>query len=134
MRWYNYNNTEMMEDSRFSFEKLDVWQRSRVLVKNTYTMLNQFPKFEQYALCDQMRRAVISIPSNIAESSGRFSHKEKAHFLEFALGSAMELYCQYTLAFDLGYISNDYFEDTASEIKEISRMILGLKHKYELKT
>ena len=102
-----------MVDSRFSFEKLDVWQRARALVKTTYSILNQFPKNEQYALCDQMRRAVISIPSNIAESGGRVSYKEKAHFLDFALGSAMELYCQYTLAFDLGYIPNEYYEETA---------------------
>ena len=121
-----------MVDSRFSFEKLDVWQRARTLVKTTYSILNQFPKNEQYALCDQMRRAVISIPSNIAESGGRVSYKEKAHFLDFALGSAMELYCQYTLAFDLGYIPNEYYEETASEIIEISRMISGLKHKYEI--
>ena len=121
-----------MVDSRFSFEKLDVWQRARALVKTTYSILNQFPKHEQYALCDQMRRAVISIPSNIAESGGRVSYKEKAHFLDFALGSAMELYCQYTLAFDLGYIPNEYYEETASEIIEISRMISGLKHKYEI--
>jgi four helix bundle protein len=121
-----------MVDSRFSFEKLDVWQRARALVKTTYSILNQFPKNEQYALCDQMRRAVISIPSNIAESGGRVSYKEKAHFLDFALGSAMELYCQYTLAFDLGYIPNEYYEETASEIIEISRMISGLKHKYEI--
>ena len=118
-----------MVDSRFSFEKLDVWQRARALVKTTYSILNQFPK---NALCDQMRRAVISIPSNIAESGGRVSYKEKAHFLDFALGSAMELYCQYTLAFDLGYIPNEYYEETASEIIEISRMISGLKHKYEI--
>ena len=121
-----------MVDSRFSFEKLDVSQRARALVKTTYSILNQFPKNEQYALCDQMRRAVISIPSNIAESGGRVSYKEKAHFLDFALGSAMELYCQYTLAFDLGYIPNEYYEETASEIIEISRMISGLKHKYEI--
>ena len=107
-----------MESSIYSFEKLKVWQQSRTLVKNTYIILNQFPKIEQYALCDQMRRAAISIPSNIAESCGRTSDKEKSHFLDYALGSSMELYCQYTLALDLGYITREMFEALTIEIRE----------------
>ena len=123
-----------MESSIYSFEKLKVWQQSRTLVKNTYIILSQFPKIEQYALCDQMRRAAISIPSNIAESCGRTSDKEKSHFLDYALGSSMELYCQYTLALDLGYITHETFEALTIEIREISRMISGLKKNYNLKT
>ncbi len=123
-----------MENSNYSFEKLKVWQKSRVLVKNTYLMLNQFPKIEHYALCDQMRRAVISIPSNIAESCGRASDKEKSHFLDYALGSSMELCSQYILAFDLGYITSETLEVMTIEIREISRMISGLKKNYDLKS
>lgn len=123
-----------MENSKFSFEKLIVWQKSRAMVKSTYLILNQFPKVEQFALCDQMRRAVISISSNIAESCGRSSNKEKSHFLDFALGSAMELYSQYTLALDLEYITKEFFDAVALDIKEISRMISGLKKNYDLKS
>lgn len=66
----------------YSFEKLIVWQESRTLVREIYVILKDFPKFEQYALCDQIRRAVISISSNIAEGNAKQSHKEKIHFLK----------------------------------------------------
>ncbi|MCQ2322963.1 MAG: four helix bundle protein, partial [Bacteroidales bacterium] len=66
-------------------------------------MLKKFPKLEQYALCDQIRRASISIPSNIAEGNSRNSNKEKIHYIEIAYGSLMETYCQLILSNDLNY-------------------------------
>lgn len=66
--------------NKFAFLDLRVYQESKALVKEVYNLLQKFPKFEVYALGDQLRRAVISIPSNIAEGSGRFSLKEKIHF------------------------------------------------------
>lgn len=112
----------------FQFERLEVWQKSKQLVMNTYRMLEKFPKYEQYALCDQLRRAVISIPSNIAEGNGRTSVKEQIHFLEIAFGSLMEVYCQLNIASELGYISVEEFYKIKDDILEISRMISGLRN------
>ena len=86
-----------MED--FIFEKLDVWKRARSLVSDIYRLLDKFPSTEKYALCDQIRRASVSIVSNIAEGSGRASIKEKIHFLEIAYGSLLETYNQFIIAF-----------------------------------
>ena len=117
----------------FQFERLEVWQKSKQLVMNTYRMLEKFPKYEQYALCDQLRRAVISIPSNIAEGNGRTSVKEQIHFLEIAFGSLMEVYCQLNIASELGYISVEEFNKIKDDILEISRMISGLRNSKQKK-
>ena len=74
----------------YSFEKLNVWQEARTLVVDVYHLLDSFPQIEKYALCDQIRRAITSVPSNIAEGSGRSSLKEQMHFLEISYGSLME--------------------------------------------
>jgi len=68
----------------YSFEKLNVWQEAKRLVVDVYHLLNSFPKFEKYALCEQIRRAIVSVPSNIAEGSGRKSLKEQIRFLEIS--------------------------------------------------
>ncbi len=81
----------------FSFDKLEAYTSSRRLVKDVYDLTGKFPNTEKYGLSDQLRRAVISIPSNIAEGSGRSSIKEKIHFIEIAYGSLMEVYCQLQL-------------------------------------
>ena len=111
----------------YQFEKLNVWQESRKLVVATYQLLKKFPKEEQFALCDQLRRAVISVPSNIAEGNGRMAIKEQIHFLEIAFGSAMEVYCQLQLALDLGYISDDDFNQIKPIIYNTSKLISGLR-------
>ncbi|MBQ2001973.1 MAG: four helix bundle protein, partial [Bacteroidaceae bacterium] len=74
-------------DGDFSFRNLLVYQQAKDLVVHVYQLVKQFPKEEHYALCDQLRRAVISIPSNIAEGMGRTSKKEQLHFMEIAYGS-----------------------------------------------
>ena len=86
-----------MEEFKYPFENLNAWQESRKYVVEVYRLLEQFPQSERFALIDQIRRAVISVPSNIAEGSGRMSYKEKIHFLEIAYGSLMEVYCQFRL-------------------------------------
>ena len=73
--------------TKYDYKQLDVYIESKRLVKMVYELLRKFPKEEQYALCDQLRRAVISVPSNIAEGLGRYSVKEQVHFLEIAYGS-----------------------------------------------
>ena len=89
-----------MNESKFSFEKLEVWQETRKLVSEIYRLVSKFPKEEKYALSDQIRRAIVSVPSNIAEGTGRGSLKEQIHFVEIAFGSLMEAYCQLQLASD----------------------------------
>jgi len=78
-------------------------------------------------LCDQLRRAVISVPSNIAEGSGRMAKKESIHFLEIAYGSLMEVYCQLQLAVDLDYISKEDFAQIKSLIYTVSKLLSGLR-------
>lgn len=94
-----------------------------------YELLKKFPREEQYALCDQLRRAVISIPSNIAEGSGRQSQKDQAHFYTIAYGSLMETLSQLDVACDLGYITCDEFKQLELLINEEAKMLTGLASK-----
>ena len=116
-----------MEDFQFQFEKLNAWQEARKLVVNVYQLLEKFPKTETYALCDQLRRAVVSVPSNIAESSGRLAIKEQIHFLEIAYASLMEVYCQLQIAVDLGYMTPDELQIVKRKVFTTSKLISGLR-------
>ena len=89
-----------MKDAKYSYKNLEAYKESKTLVKQVYALLKKFPKEETYALCDQLRRAVISVPSNIAEGSGRTSAKDQAHFFEMAFGSLIEVDCQVDIAHD----------------------------------
>lgn len=110
----------------YHFEKLDVWQQSRQVVVAIYNLVKKFPIDERYGLCDQMRRAAISVPSNIAEGVSRVAVKETIHFLEIAFGSLMEVYCQLQIAMDLGYISEEEFNQIKSLIQSTSNLLNGL--------
>ena len=74
----------------FTFEKLEAWKKARFLVKDTYTLISKFPTTERFGLSSQLGRAIISVPSNLAEGCGRPSIKERIHFIEIAYGSLME--------------------------------------------
>lgn len=111
----------------FGFQKLTVYQEARSLVKDVYLILEKYPRHENYALCDQLRRAVISVPSNIAEGVSRNSIKEKVRFLEIAYGSLMEVLCQLELSLDLGYLTNDEMNTFEGKIETIAKFISGLK-------
>lgn len=115
-----------MEDFLFQFEKLNAWQEARKLVVSVYRLLEKFPKTENYALCDQLRRAAISVPSNIAEGTGRIAVKEQIHFLEIAFSSLMEVHCQLQIAVDLGYITPEDLQAIKREIFTTSKLISGL--------
>lgn len=114
---------------KYDYKKLNVYKESKILVKMVYTLLRVFPKEEQYALCDQLRRAVISVPSNIAEGLGRYSAKEQVHFLEIAYGSIREVDCQLDIACDLGYITSAELADVMDQIETISALIAGMRNK-----
>ena len=99
------------------FKDLIVWQKSYQLVKEIYNITKSFPKEEVYGLTQQMRRAAVAIPSNIAEGYGRQHDKEYKQFLSIAYGSLCELETQYLLAADLGYaIKNDVVENLMREV------------------
>jgi len=110
-----------------SYKKLDVYVKARQLVVTVYALLKHYPTDERYALIDQMRRAVISVPSNIAEGLSRSAIKEQAHFLDIAYGSLMEVDCQLDISLDLGYISKEMREMLNVEINSIAKMIRSLK-------
>jgi len=115
----------------FFYRKLLVYQQALLQVKEIYTLTKNFPANEQYGLSDQIRRAVISIPSNIAEGMGRSSIKERIHFLEIANGSLTETMCQLEIAQLLEYISNEELTSNEKRLTEISRLLSGLKKSLE---
>ena len=115
-------------EKKYDYKNLDVYKESKALVLMVYELLKKFPKEEQYALCDQLRRAVISVPSNIAEGSGRRSLKEQVHFLEIAYGSLCEVDCQLDIAHDLGYISDAELEKVIAQLQKASAIISGLRN------
>lgn len=117
-----------MEGIVYSFEKLKAWQEAKKLVVEVYHLLDGFPQFEKYALCDQIRRAIVSVPSNIAEGTGRMSIKEQIHFLEVAYGSLMETYNQLLIAIELTYITEESVETIKPSIDAAAKMINGLRN------
>lgn len=117
----------------FGYRKLIAYQKAKEVVKRTYKLLKKFPKEEQYAMCDQLRRASVSITSNIAEGTNRFSVKDKAHFVEMAYGSLMEVSSQFEIAEDLGYITNEDRLSMDILIEEEARLLAGLKRSYASK-
>ncbi len=118
-----------MNEAKYNYKNLDVYKESKILVKMVYALLLKFPKEEQYALCDQLRRAVISVPSNIAEGSGRTSAKDQAHFHEMAFGSLMEIDCQIDIAYDLNYITADELSSIEAQISIVAALLSGLRNK-----
>lgn len=116
-----------MSFETFSYRKLDAYQKAKEFVIYVYSLLKQFPKEEQYALCDQLRRAVISISSNIAEGMGRISVKEQIHFIEIAFGSLNETMCQLELAHELNYISHEQLTASEEHVRELTRMLSRLR-------
>ena len=111
----------------YSFEKLLVWQQARVLSKEIYLITKSFPDEEKFGLTSQLRRAAVSICSNIAEGSSRNSYKDKARFTEIAYGSLMEVLNQLILSSDLEYINKKEHEILRTLIEEISNMLNGLR-------
>ena len=110
----------------FGFEDLKVYQKARQLVRDVYALFSFFPEEEKFALSSQLRRAVVSITSNIAEGMGRFSIREQAHFIEIAYGSLMEVYSQLQVSLDLNYIPETAFYKLKNDIREIAMILSKL--------
>ena len=119
-----------MNEPKYSYKNLDVYKESKALVKMVYGLLKLFPKEEQYALCDQLRRAVISVPSNVAEGSGRTSMKDQAHFIEMAFGSLMEVDCQLDIAQELGYVSKNELDAICVQTSSVAAILSATRNKW----
>ena len=110
-----------------NFEKLIFWQKSIFLAKNIYLICQNISADEKFGLISQMKRSVVSIPSNIAEGSGRNNNKEFNHFLAIALGSAFELQTQLILSRELNLLDADSVQKILSDLIEIQKMIYSFK-------
>ena len=121
---WNVESGKMRENH--VYRKLVSYTKATEFVIHVYALIKKFPREEQYALCDQLRRAAVSIPSNIAEGMGRVSDKEKAHFLEIAYGSLMEVECQLDIALKLNYITENEYLEIDKESVELERLLSGL--------
>jgi four helix bundle protein len=109
-----------------NFRELKVWNRSRAFVREVYRVSSSFPRSELFGLTQQMRRAAVAIPSNVAEGHGRWSRRDCVHFLVIARGSAAEVETQLFLAEDLNFLRREVAESLRNEAVEISRMLNGL--------
>ena len=117
-----------------SFTNLNVWISSRELVKQLYLLTKDFPKEEVYSLTSQMRRAAVSIPSNIAEGVARNHDRETIQFLHISKGSLYELETQLYLSYDIGYVNEDQLTIILSKIDDCKKLISGFINYYRNKT
>jgi four helix bundle protein len=111
----------------FFFEKLDVWQKGRIMVKNVYAISKNFPSDEKFVTTQQIRRACISVTCNLAEGTSRTTGAAQAHFSEIAFGSLMEVLNLLIAAVDLEYISEKELNDQRPLIEEIANKINALR-------
>ena len=120
-----------MQKPERSYADLIVWQKAISLSVHLYKYTDKFPRQEAYALTDQMRRAAVSIPSNIAEGRGRGTAKDFAHFLRIALGSAAELETQLVISKELGYGESQQYSHADALLTEIRKMLHVMIRKLE---
>ena len=114
-----------------NFRQLNIWKDAMKLAKAVYVLTSSFPPHEKYGLISQINRAVVSVPSNIAEGSSRNSNKEFSHFLSIAIGSLFELETQIILAYDFGFIDQDNIETVIAEIIILQKMITNFRKTLE---
>lgn len=112
----------------YSFEKLEVWKESISLTKDIYSLTNDFPSNEQFGLTSQLRRATVSIASNLAEGTSRKSNKDKAHFTTISFSSTMEVLNQLIISRQLNYISEKNYTLVRQKIEKITNMLNALRN------
>ena len=113
-----------------TYHDLRVWQSAMDLTKSIYRATRRFPPEEMYGLSSQMRRAAVSVPSNIAEGKGRSSDKELVQFLSRARGSVYELQTQLEIAESLGYLSSTDQQELSTHASDVGRMLNGMIAKF----
>ena len=111
----------------FFYKKLDAYKIAKEFTLDVYSLLKNSPSYEQYALCDQLRRASVSVPSNIAEGMGRMAVKERIHFLEISYASIIEVLCQLDIAMSVGYISEVELQQVEDKASHLTRVMSGLR-------
>lgn len=111
----------------YSFEKLEVWQDSRHLTVLIYKLSGEFPDQEKFGLTNQIRRAAVSITSNIAEGSGRTHAKDKAHFFQISYSSCLEVLSQLIIAHDLGFVKSNDVETGRLHIEKLTNKLNSLR-------
>lgn len=116
-----------------NYKELPFWQKSMDLTVEIYKLVRFLPKEETYALSDQMRRAVVSIPSNIAEGQGRDSTREYIYFLNIARGSCFELETQLSICIRIGYLTEEKVRQSLNLINEIGKMLTAIINKLKIK-
>lgn len=109
-----------------NFHNYQVWQDAVAFATKVYEVTSEMPWFEKKGLCDQLQRAAVSIPSNIAEGSGHPSDLDFAHYLDMSIGSANEVETQLIISKNVGYLKEDIFEDLLYEVNSIRKQLLGL--------
>jgi len=112
----------------FSFEKLEVWKESILLVKSIYELTDNFPDTEKFGLISQLRRASTSISSNLAEGTSRSTNKDKAHFTTLSFSSAMEVLNQLIIAKELNFINEKDYMGIRKQISKITNMLNSLRN------
>ncbi len=110
-----------------NLEQLKVWKAAMGIAKEIYVLTKDFPSEEKYGLTSQIRRASVSIASNIAEEAGRYSDKEFAHFLSIASGSSFEIRTQLLIAVSLNYTSKQELDPVIKRLSELEKMIFGFR-------
>ena len=111
----------------FSFESLEVWKDVKSLTKDIYLLSNRFPDSEKFGLVNQVRRAIVSVSSNIAEGSARNSAKDQAHFYQIAFSSLMEVLSQLLISVELDYIKENELQLHREKISSIAYKLNALR-------
>ena len=111
----------------FFYKRLDAYNYAKEFTKYIYSLLKKFPAYEQYALCDQIRRSAVSVPSNIAEGMGRMAVKERIHFLEISYASMIEVLSQLDISESLGYITSEELANAEADGLRLARIMSGLR-------
>jgi four helix bundle protein len=112
----------------YSFEKLEVWKEARRLVVWIYTITNSFPADEKFGLTTQLRRASVSVVSNLAEGSARRTAKDQAYFSQIAYSSLVEILNQLIIANDLKFVSNDVMAEGRAKIETLTQKVAALRN------
>ncbi|MEM1136937.1 MAG: four helix bundle protein [Bacteroidota bacterium] len=113
---------------KYSFEKLEVWQLSKLLTKKIYVVTTNFPEEEKFGIISQIRRAAVSVTCNLAEGSGRKTGKDKAHFTQIAFSSLLEVLNLLIVSVELGFLKVEEYSELRREIEEMGNKINALRN------
>ena len=121
------NHEDKSNMNNFFYKNLDAYKVAKEFTTYVYSLLKNYPPYEQYAICDQLRRAAVSVPSNIAEGMGRMAIKERLHFIDISNGSLYEVLCQLDISQALGYITDNELQKAEEIATHLSRVMSGLR-------